>query len=99
MKITVKSVATVMSTKPMDPGTLALAANNVVGKSVNLTLEPNQLVSELNSAALAAFAFDSSINVTKVVCEVSAPVADTLTLSAAGISDGSIINCRFTISI
>ena len=99
MKITVNSVASVKSATAMAPGVLAKAAVKVVGKTVELTLDGTQKVSDLNSAALTAFAFDPSITIAKVVCENPAPVSDSLTLAAAGIRDGSKVNCRFTVMI
>ena len=99
MKITVNSVATVKSAVAMAPGTLSKHARQIVGKSVELTLTPTQKVSELNAAAKTAFAFDPSINITKVVCEYPAPLDENLTLTAAHIPDGAKVNCRFTISI
>ena len=99
MKVTVNSVATVTSAVAMDPGVLARGACLIVGKTVEPTVEPTMKVSDFNAAALAAFAFDPSVTITKVVCENPGPINEELTLAAAGILDNSKVNCRFTIKV
>ena len=99
MKITVKSVATVKSKIAMDPVRLARAAQQIVGKMVEITLEPTQKIGDLNEAALAAFAFSPDLVISRVVCEYPASINDTVTISDAGILDGAVVNCRFTLNI
>lgn len=99
MKVIVKSVASISSPAPMTSIAMARAAQRVVGKTVELTVEPLQKVGDLAAAAQAAFAFDAGIVITKAVCEHPEALDDAKTIIESGIRDGDMVNCRFHIVI